>query len=96
MSKNNKLINSMLEVARRNRSNNIAQATEDLTPYVYAGVALALHRKYGWGYTRINNVFVESQRLWEEDKEDMLQRCEDETGIRLITENQARKEGLIE
>ena len=33
----------------------------DITPSVYACLALALHRKHGWGYKRINDLFCESQ-----------------------------------
>lgn len=88
----------MLEIARRNRANQIFQATEDVTPMVYAGIALALHRECGWGYTRINRVFAESQRLWneaEEKGENMIDICEKETGIKLMNEGQAIKEGIL-
>lgn len=53
-------------------------------PKVYAGVALALHRKYKWGYKRINDLFVETQYIWNECSEsdlNMIQMCEEETGI---------------
>lgn len=33
---------------------NIRQTIRDITPSVYACLALALHRKHGWGYKRIN------------------------------------------
>ena len=49
-----------------------------------AGVALALHRKYKWGYKRINDLFVETQYIWNECSEsdlNMIQMCEEETGI---------------
>lgn len=91
MAKNNKLINSMREIARRNRNNNISQAAEDLTPHVYAAIAIALHRTCGWGFTRINRLFVESQRIWEADNGDMIDQCERETGIKLVNPEQAAK-----
>lgn len=94
MAKNNKLINSMLEIARRNRENNIAQASDDITPYIYAGIAIALHRRCGWGHKRINDLFLESQHLWEQYGGDMLDLCESETGIMIKTQKQAIKEGL--
>ncbi len=31
----------------------------NITPSVYAGIALALHRKYGWEYEQINDLFME-------------------------------------
>lgn len=95
MAKNNKLINSMLEIARRNRANQMVEASEDVAPMVYAGIALALHRQLGWGYTRINRIFVESQHLWEELDGDMIDICEKETGIKLVNQRQAEKEGLV-
>ncbi|MCD7724308.1 MAG: hypothetical protein LUI12_01925 [Clostridiales bacterium] len=88
MSKNNKLINSLNEVARRNRSRNIGYAADEITPQIYAAIALALHRKYGFGYKRINDVFVESQNIWTEFTEngdDMIKLCEEETGINILS-----------
>lgn len=55
-----------------------------ITPDLYAGIALALHRKYGWGYKRINDLFSESQQIWEECVQsdlDMNEICLNETGI---------------
>lgn len=94
MAKNNKLINSMREIARRNRQLNVEIATEDVTPYVYAGIAIALHRQCGWGHKRINNIFMESQRLWESYGGDMIDLCETETGIKIRNQAQAEREGL--
>jgi hypothetical protein len=57
---------------------------------VYAGIALALHRKHGWGYNRINDLFAESQTIWQEcvDSEvDMIKMCEEETGIEVLRSN---------
>lgn len=82
MSKNNKLINSLKEVASRNRANNIAKASEDLVTHVYASVALALHRECGWGFKRINNLFCTAQKICEElGKDNLVDMCEEETGI---------------
>lgn len=84
MAKNNRLINSLNEIARHNRANNIVSASDKLVPHVYAAIAIALHRECGWGYTRINRVFAESQRLWEElGGDNMVELCERETGITL-------------
>lgn len=57
MAKNNKLINSLNEIARRNRSQNVATAADQMVPQIYAAIAIALHRTYGFGYKRINDVF---------------------------------------
>jgi hypothetical protein len=61
-------------------------ATHNITPEVYAGIALALHRKHGWGYKRINDLFMMSEELWRECNEkgiNMRLMCEEETGIEL-------------
>lgn len=55
MAKNNKLINSLNEIARRNRSQNVATAADQMVPQIYAAIAIALHRTYGFGYKRIND-----------------------------------------
>lgn len=55
-------------------------------PEVYAGIALALQRNYGWDYEQINELFEGSQRIWEDCNEknvNMVQMCADETGIEL-------------
>lgn len=62
---------------------------EQITPEVYAGIALALHRKYGWGYKRINDLFSESQTIWNECVNsgiNMVEMCEEETGIEVRKE----------
>lgn len=75
MGKNNDLINRYKQLYKK---------IEMITPQVYAGIALALHRRYGWGFKRINDLFAESQDIWEEclTKDiNMIQMCEEETGI---------------
>ena len=75
MAKNNFLIEQMKRVQK---------TINNTTPEIYAGVALALRRKYGWGYKRINDLFNESQKIWAEcvdwDK-NMIEMCLEETGI---------------
>ena len=73
--KNNLLIANMKRVQRE---------IDNVLPCVYSGIALSLHRKHGWGYKRINDLFLESEKLWYEsiDKNiDMATMCLDETGI---------------
>ena len=75
MAKNNALIEQMKRLQR---------SINNITPEIYAGIALALHRKYGWGYKRINDLFCESQEIWFEcanSDVNMIQMCADETGI---------------
>lgn len=90
MGKNNNLINSLKAIAERNRIQNVEKASNEIIPPVYAAVALALHKKYGFGYKRINDVFVESQRIWEEfsgSPDEMVNLCEEKTGISVIIGN---------
>ena len=86
MAKNNKLVNQYKEMYKQiNR----------ITPKVYAALALALHREYGWGYTRINRAFAASQDIWDESNErdiDMIKMCEEETGITLMDKKTVEKE----
>ena len=80
MGKNNNLINKYKMLYKK---------IEQITPEVYAGIALALHRKCGWGYKRINDLFVESQTIWNEcinSDINMVEMCEKETGIELRKE----------
>ena len=99
MAKNNKLINSMKETARRNRADNIKYAANIITPFFYAALALALKER-GWGYKRINDLFVESEKIWAAyvenyDERTMVEVCEEKTGILLLNPNQAIERGDI-
>lgn len=94
MAKNNKLINSMKETARRNRADNIKYAANIITPFFYAALALALKER-GWGYKRINDLFKETERIWTEYsstgmESTMVQLCEEKTGILLLNPEQAK------
>ena len=80
MGKNNSLINKYKMLYKK---------IEQITPEVYAGIALTLHRKYGWRYKRINDLFEESQIIWNEcinSDINMVEMCEKETGIELRKE----------
>ena len=86
MAKNNKLVNQYKEMYKQ---------INQITPKVYAALAIALHREYGWGYTRILRTFTASQDIWDESNErdiDMIKMCEEETGITLMNKKAAEKE----
>jgi hypothetical protein len=94
MAKNNKLINSLNEITRRNCSQNVATAADQMVPQIYAAIAIALHRTYGFGYKRINDVFVESQHIWESyagDGAGMVKKCEEETGVTVCSPEEAQR-----
>ena len=87
MRKNDRLINSLKEIARRNRNENIAKASNEMVTQIYAALAIALHREFGFGHERINRAFQCSQDVWVDfvgTGEDMVKKCEEETGVRLI------------
>lgn len=95
MAKNNKLINSLAAVAKRNRSQNMIYASEEFIPQVYAAIGIALHRKYGFGSKRITALFAESQAIWEEFSgrgDEMINLCREETGVQLVNPNLDKKE----
>ena len=67
-----------------NQYKKLQENIRDTTPSVYAALALALHRKHGWGYKRINDLFNELIVIWNECIQSdikMLEMCERETGI---------------
>ena len=75
MGKNNAFINAQKRTMKQ---------ALDVVPKVYAAIAISLQRKYGWEFDDINNLFNESQVVWNECVEtgvDMLKMCSDETGI---------------
>lgn len=88
MAKNNQLINSLKEIARRNRENNILVASERDTPQIYSVIAMALYNLFDTNEDEkvewIEQVIAESQRIWNEavwQNKDVIQMCEDLTGI---------------
>lgn len=54
MAKNNKLINSLLQIASRNREENVKAAADEMAPEAYAAFALVLYTR-GWRHKRIEN-----------------------------------------
>ena len=77
MAKNKKLVD---------RYKVLYQKIQQITPEVYASLALALHRQCGWEYEQIEELFGVSQLIWEEclDKDiNMIEMCLQETGIEL-------------
>ena len=87
MGKNDRLINSIKEIARRNRNENVAKASNEMVTQIYAALAIALHREFGFGSERINRAFQCSQDVWVDfvgTGEDMVKKCEEETGVKLI------------
>ena len=60
----------------------LKEEVNNLVPGVYASLAIALHRNWGWGFKRINRLFSQSQRIWEDlGTDNMIELCEKETNI---------------
>lgn len=62
----------------------LKEEVNNLVPGVYASLAIALHRNWGWGFKRINRLFAQSQRIWEDlGTDNIIELCEKETNILL-------------
>ena len=93
MPKNNKLINSLAMIAARNRAENIKAASERDVPQIYAALAISLWNLLGMPDEEkadaIEDIFAESQKIWQEsweNGEDMVEKCKDLTGIDIMAE----------
>lgn len=65
----------------------LEEEVKNLVPGVYASLAIALHRNWGWGFKRINRLFSQSQRIWEDlGTDNIIELCEKETNILLKSE----------
>lgn len=90
MSKNNRLINNCLAVAKRNE--NFRKESEKSTPQIYAGMVIALYRlldseDHDDKVEMINSVLAESLDVWSQVVEsggNIVDLCEEETGIKVI------------
>ena len=91
MAKNNKLINSLAEIARRNREQHVIDASNKDVPQIYSVMALALWRTLDLPDEEktdaIKMIFSESQNIWigcvnkGMNINAIIKMCEDETGI---------------
>ena len=91
MAKNDKLINSLAEIAKRNRRQHIMEASDRDVPQIYSVVAVALWRTLDLPNEEkedaIRMIFAESQKIWigcinkGMDIDAIIKMCEDETGI---------------
>lgn len=62
----------------------LEEEVKNLVPGVYASLAIALHQNWGWGFKRINRLFSQSQRIWEDlGTDNIIELCEKETNILL-------------
>ena len=58
----------------------------DITPSVYASIAIPLVDNYGWNGDEVENLFKMSQDIWQDNATDrmtMIEKCLELTGIDL-------------
>lgn len=100
MAKNNKLINSLAAIARRNRENNFADLSKIEVPQIYSAIALALWysldiKDEDERIAVIRSIFGDSQRILiqcVDEGLDVVQVCEDVTSICMRSEGEQEDE----
>ena len=74
----------------------VQKTINNITPEIYASVALALCREYGWEHEDINDLSVKSQHIWTECVNadiNMIEMCSEETGIN-VQDKVMEKDGV--
>lgn len=74
MAKNNKLINSLNEIARRNRSQNVATAADQMVPQIYGlsplrctahtVLGISVSMIYSWSLSTFGRTTPETELAW--------------------------------
>lgn len=62
----------------------VYKTAQDITPSVYASIAIPLITKYGWTQDEVEQLFLDSQDEWQNSigsNDNMILRCERITGI---------------
>lgn len=73
---------ALIEMYKRNK-----KMIENVTPSIYAAIALALNEINGFGYDEISAIFIRSQEIWLEhidDERSMIEKCSEEIGIDIV------------
>lgn len=71
----------------------------EMVPRIYAGFALAMHRRYHMTFEQIFQALVDTQEYWQSDGTggfDILKTCSEETGINLLSKVTADAAGIEE
>lgn len=64
---------------------------------MYSALAVALHRRYGFGQKRIMNVLTDMQNLFIENQDDIfkiVKMANQETGLLLMSDQTAKELGI--
>lgn len=65
--------------------------------WVYSALAVALHRRYGFGQKRITDVLTDIQNLFVENRDDIFEivkMAHQETGLLLMSDQTAKELGI--
>lgn len=95
MGKNNALINSLREIANRNRELRCMEASLKETPEIFAAVTIALWENIDepeeTKIDAIKGILSDAQGLWSESYEkgfSIIERCEELTGFNILNEGE--------
>lgn len=87
-----------LLIARAKQIEKLRNGINEITPVVYSAFALALSdQKYGWTHEQIEDLFADTQWLWNKCIEldvSMPEYCLEKTGIDVISGVTAEKRGI--
>ena len=67
------------------------------TTWLYSALAVALHRRYGFGQKRITDVLTDIQNLFVENRDDIFEivkMAHQETGLLLMSDQTAKELGI--
>lgn len=67
------------------------------TTWLYSALAVALHRRYGFGQKRITDVLTDIQNLFIENRDDIFEivkMAHQETGLLLMSDQTAKELGI--
>lgn len=67
------------------------------TTWLYSALAVALHRRYGFGQKRIMDVLTDIQNLFIENRDDIfeiIKMANQETGLLLMSDQTAKELGI--
>lgn len=91
--KRNKRHSSQFSRQEQRYSRNVK---ENVT-WIYSALAIALHRRYGFGQKRITTVLTDVQNIFCEEREsisDIVKQAYQETGLVLMSETTAKELGI--
>ena len=96
MGKNNRLIDNLATIARRNREMNIDTAVKRQTPIFCAAICIALkHFSPEIDTDTLHDFLIEVQDVIDEHPTDIFRACRQETGVIIKIDGETKDEGEI-